>query len=194
MGLATCSVLAILAASWPAKAQTCPTGAKVPRQMIKIYNDSGTEWIFPELEVGLNKVDQWIQYACKITQTQADAGFNYATTLTNRFYINGVTGIAPGESVEITLPLYTQLAATVNPKEPNQYAEWWQGQNMQVFISHTRTPPVAYTNYFTKVVRKNQKTLDPKGPVDERTLPTCTGTIPCTLTFVNGGHVAKVWP
>jgi hypothetical protein len=195
-GLATCSVLAILAASWPARAQTCPTGKDVPRQTIKIYNDTTDAWIFPELEVGLNKVDNWIQYACKITQKQADEGFNYATTITNRFYINGTTGIAPGGNVVIALPLYTQLASTVNAKEPNQYAEWWQGENMQIFISKTRTPPSAYTNYFTKVARKNQKTLDPKGPVDERTLPTCTGTAPCTLTFVTDpeGTLPKFGP
>ena len=70
MGLATCSVLAILAASCPVKAQTCPTGRDVPRQTIKIYNDS-SQWIFPEVEVGTNNPDEWIQAICKITRTQA---------------------------------------------------------------------------------------------------------------------------
>ncbi len=89
MGLAGCSVLAILAASSPAKAQTCPTGTAVPFQTIKIFNDT-SQYIFAELEVGLNDPDQWIQMACNITQTQANQGkFHYATTLTNRFYING---------------------------------------------------------------------------------------------------------
>ena len=99
MGLGTCSVLAILAASWPAKAQTCPTkAAEIPVQTIKIYNNSTTDhpvYVFPELEVGLTGKDQWIQMACKLTQTQAKT-LTYATTLTNRFYINGTTGIGPG--------------------------------------------------------------------------------------------------
>ena len=64
------SVLAILAGGSPAKAQTCPTGTAVPLQTIKIFNDTA-EYIFAELEVGLNNPDQWIQMACNITQTQA---------------------------------------------------------------------------------------------------------------------------
>ena len=59
--------------------------------------------------------------------------YPYPTTITNRFYINGLTGIPPGGSVTITLPLYTQLVASVNPQSNNQYAEWWQGQNIQIF-------------------------------------------------------------
>ena len=142
IGLMTCSVLAILAGVWPAKAQTCPTGTAVPVQTVKIFNDT-PDYVFAELEVGLNNPDQWIQMACNITQTQAKT-FTYATTLTNRFYINGDKGIAPGGSVVITLPLYTQLAASVDPAKANQYAEWWQGQNMQIFTSPTPTPPLAY--------------------------------------------------
>ena len=122
LGLAACSVLAILAASSPTKAQTCPTGTAVPVQTIKIFNDT-SEYIFAELEVGLNNPDQWIQMACNLTQTQAKT-FTYARTLTNRFYINGDKGIAPGGNVVITLPLYTQLTASVDPTKPNQYAEW----------------------------------------------------------------------
>ena len=99
MGLGTCSVLAILAASWPAKAQTCPTKKEqIPVQTIKIYNDSTADhpvWIFPELEVGLPNPDQWIQMTCNIKQSQVKT-LTYATTLTNRFYINGTTGIGPG--------------------------------------------------------------------------------------------------
>jgi hypothetical protein len=68
--LVSCSLLAILAASSPAKAQTCPTGTAVPLQTIKIFNDTN-EYVFAEFEVGLNKVDQWIQMACNLTQTQA---------------------------------------------------------------------------------------------------------------------------
>ena len=67
-GLAGCAVLAILTVSSPAKAQTCPTGTAVPFQTIKIFNDTN-QYIFAELEVGLNDPDQWIQMACNITQT-----------------------------------------------------------------------------------------------------------------------------
>jgi hypothetical protein len=183
ISLAGCSLVAILVASSAAKAQTCPTGAAVPVQTIKIFNDT-TQYIFAELEVGLNDPDQWIQMACNITQTQANHGFNYATTLTNRFYINGANdGIPPGGSRVITLPLYTQLAASVDPTQPNQYAEWWQGQNMQIFASTTNTAPAAYANSLSGKARPDQKKLASAavGP----TWPTCTDqdNHSCTLTF-----------
>ena len=181
MVLASGSVLAILAAGGPAKAQTCPTGTDIPLQTIKIFNDS-PEYIFAELEVGLNNPDQWIQMACKITQTQAKT-FTYKTTLTNRFYINGDKGIAPGGSVVITLPLYTQLVASVDPTEANQYAEWWQGENMQIFASETDTAPLAYQHYSSGAARPNQKTLT--STATDPTWPTCvdeTGAA-CPLTF-----------
>lgn len=181
IGLAASSVMAILAASSPAKAQTCPTGTAIPVQTIKIFNDT-PDYVFAELEVGLNNPDQWIQMACKITQTQAKT-FTYATTLTNRFYINGDKGIAPGGSVVITLPLYTQITASVDPTKPDQYAEWWQGQNMQIFTSPTPTPPPAYQHYFSGAARPDQKQLMSAAP--NPTWPTCVdGTgASCPLAF-----------
>ena len=172
MGLMGCAVLAILAVSSPAKAQTCPTGTAVPFQTIKIFNDTN-QYIFAELEVGLNDPDQWIQMACNITQTQANKGaFHYATTLTNRFYINGPQdGIPPGGSRVITLPLYTQLAASVDPTKPNQYAEWWQGQNMQIFASPTNSAPAAYANSLNGTARPDQKKL--LSAASNPTWPTC---------------------
>jgi hypothetical protein len=180
--LASFSALAILVASSPAKAQTCPTGTAVPSQTIKIFNDT-PEYIFAELEVGKPDPDQWIQMACNITQTQANNGFNYGTTLTNRFYINGEKGIEPGGSVTITLPLYTQLAASVNPAKPDQYAEWWQGENMQIFASPTATAPLAYRNDLSGAARKNQHPLTSAAP--SPTWPTCTDqdNAACPLSF-----------
>jgi hypothetical protein len=182
MGIVGCAVLAILAVSSSAKAQTCPTGAAVPHQTIKIFNDT-TQYIFAELEVGLNDPDQWIQMACNITQTQANKGnFHYATTLTNRFYINGdQDGIPPGGSRVITLPLYTQLTASVDPTQPNQYAEWWQGQNMQIFASPTNTAPLAYQNSLSGKARPDQKKLS--SAASNPTWPTCVdqNNTPCQL-------------
>ena len=149
--VSACSVAAILAASCPAKAQTCPTGTAVPHQTIKIFNDS-LQYVFAELEVGTNDPDRWIQMACNITQAQAQGpnAFTYKETLNNRFYINGDKGIAPGGSVVITLPLYTQLAASVDPTQANQYAEWWQGENMQIFTSPTSDPATFLSKLFQR--------------------------------------------
>src|SRR5574337_121044 len=184
---------AILAAGSSARAQTCPTGASVPQQTIKIYNDSN-QYIFAELEVGTNGPDQWIQMACNITQTQAKT-FTYAETFNNRFYINGDKGIPPNGSVVITLPLYTQLAASVDPTQPNQYAEWWQGQNMQIFASPTATPPLAFENAFRGKARPDQKPLT--SAVGNPTWPTCvdqTGAA-CPLNFFyDDGTLPKYGP
>ena len=99
-------------------------------------------------------------------------GFKYATTLTNRFYINGPNdGIPPGGSRVITLPLYTQLAASVDPTQPNQYAEWWQGQNMQIFASTTNAAPAAYANSLSGKARPDQKKL--LSAASNPTWPTC---------------------
>jgi hypothetical protein len=176
------SALAILLAGAPAKAQTCPTGAAVPQQTIKIFNDT-TQYIFAELEVGLNNPDLWIQMACNITQTQAKT-FTYATTLTNRFYINGPQdGIPPGGNRVITLPLYTQLAGSVDPTKPDQYAEWWQGQNMQIFASPTNSAPLAYANSLSGKARPDQKKL--MSAAMNPTWPTCTDQsgATCQLAF-----------
>jgi hypothetical protein len=180
-GLAAFVAAAALAASCPAKAQTaCPDVP--PNMTIKIFNDSKDKWLFPELEVGLTGQDVWIQATCKVPNSQIPT-HPYPTTLTNRFYVNPTTGIAPGESVFITLPLYTQLVATVNPTVANQYVEWWQGQNMQMFVSDSSTPPKALTEYYsgTAVGHTNQTTLTSQA--QNPTWPTCTGTSACTLAF-----------
>ena len=181
--LAACSAAAILAAGCPAKAQMCPAGTDVPHQTIKIFNDS-LQYVFAELEVGTNDPDQWIQMACMITQTQAKT-YHYKETLNNRFYINGNQGIAPGASVVITLPLYTQLAASVDPTKANQYAEWWQGENMQIFTSPTATPPPSFQNYFSGQARPHQKQL--QSAAANPTWPSCTDqdNNACALTFVS---------
>ena len=181
VGLAALSAVAAIAVSCPAKAQTaCP--AVPPNMTIKIYNDSKDKWLFPELEVGLTNSDIWIQAICKVPNSQIGE-HPYPTTTTNRIYINPTTGIGPGQSVVITLPLYTQLVATVNPTAANQYAEWWQGENMQMFVSDTSTPPEAFTEYYkgTASGHTNQAALT--STAASPTFPTCTGTVACALAF-----------
>jgi hypothetical protein len=177
--LAACSAAAIVVAACPAKAQTCPT--QPPTQTIKIYNDSTGTWLFPELEVGIEGPDKgniWMQAICKVPNSKIGE-LKYARTQTNRFYINPTKGIAPGASVEITLPLFTQLVASVDPKMPNQYAEWWQGQNMQVFTSTSATPPEALQENYNGNLRGGQSEL--KSDASNPTWPTCAS--PCELKF-----------
>ena len=135
---------------------------------------------------------------CNVPDTDKDKLYPYPTTLTNRFYINGLTGIPPGGSVTITLPLYTQLAAPVVPTSNNQYAEWWQGQNIQIFAKTMGTgAPKAFENYFKGTAPSrpagSQKAMEfSAGNPDivlnasNPTKPTCAagGTLnSCTLSF-----------
>jgi hypothetical protein len=194
--LAACSAVAIFAASGSAMAAppNCPTQKGtgpgfIPVQTIKIFNDSLAQQIYAELEVGKPNPDLWIQDICNVPDAQKDKLYPYPTTLTNRFYINGLTGIPPGGSVMITLPLYTQLAATVVPTSNDQYAEWWQGQNMQIFAHPVGSgAPKAFQNYFkgTAPTRPAGSQMAMVFNASNPTKPTCTagGTLhSCTLSF-----------
>jgi hypothetical protein len=198
LALASCSVAAILAVGCPAKAQTCP--ATPPLHSIFIYNDT-PRYIFAELEAGLTGKptapgsDIWMQAICKVPDSQTET-LTYPQTITNRFYINPTTGIPPGGSVEIQIPLFTQLAANVDPTAQNQYAEWWQGENVEIYESATATPPTAYAQDYGGQLRPKQKTLlsNAANPV----WPKCTdqNNEPCPLAFFTDqdGNLPKFDP
>jgi hypothetical protein len=166
--------VAIFGACDLAKAQNCPS--QPPSQTLKIFNDSD-QYIFPELETGLGTPDVWIQAICQVPNSQIGV-LNYGRDKTFRFYINPEGGIAPGQSVSITIPLFTQLVTTVHPKLNDQYAEWWQGENIQIFSSPTSTPPRAFAEDYDSTSRKNQTPLT--SPVANATFPSCSG---CQLKF-----------
>jgi hypothetical protein len=207
--LTACSAVAIFAAAGSAMAApppNCPTQAGtgpgfVPVQTIKIFNDTGQQ-IFAELEVGKPNPDLWIQDICNVPDAGKDQNTPYPTTVTNRFYINGLTGIPPGGSVAITLPLYTQLTATVDPTANDQYAEWWQGQNMQIFAQPVGTgAPVSLQHYFngTAATRPAGSQQPMVFNASNPTKPTCAagGALnSCTLTFVTdtAGTLPKFAP
>jgi hypothetical protein len=207
--LTACSAVAIFAATGSAMAApppNCPTQLGtgpgfVPFQTIKIFNDTAQQ-IFAELEVGLSNPDLWIQDICNVPELNKNTLFPYPTTVTNRLYINGLTGIPPGGSVAITLPLYTQLAATVDPTANDQFAEWWQGQNMQIFAQPVGTgAPLSLQNYFngTSHTRPAGSQKPMVFNANNPTKPTCaaSGTLnSCTLTFVTdtAGTLPKFAP
>jgi hypothetical protein len=208
--LMACSVVAIFAANGSAMAAApppnCPTQMGtgpgfVPFQTIKIFNDTARQ-IFAELEVGKPNPDLWIQDICNVPDAGKDQNTPYPTTVTNRIYINGLTGIPPDGSVAITLPLYTQLAATVDPKANDQFAEWWQGQNMQIFAEPVGMgAPKSLQNYFngTAPTRPAGSQKPMVFNASNPTKPTCAagGALnSCTLTFVTdtAGTLPKFAP
>src|SRR5262249_14498744 len=68
----------------------------------------------------------------------------------------------------ITLPLYTQLVADVNPKEPDQYIDWWNGGRVSIYESAGGMPPKALVVDYT--MRATQTRVV---PVAGAALPTC---------------------
>lgn len=202
LGLAAVGVAAILA-GFPARA-ACPTAFPpdvpgMPLQHIKIFNDTDV-WLFPTLDTGqhpLGDGDIWMQGIFEVPNSQSPFSSNptkgncaYPVTQNYRIYINEASGIAPGGSVDLILPLFTQLVANPSGTVNNEYAEWWQGQNLWIFSSSSASPPAAVKNWFGNVngVRPNQKKLTAATSGFNK-LPTCTYTPksgaakPCGLDF-----------
>jgi hypothetical protein len=202
--LAGCCAAAILAGR-PAKAQNqnCPTsGVSVPVQHIKIFNDSH-QYLYPVLDTGQNPNplgDIWMQAIFSVPNSKTPFGMppgtcSYGEDLDFRIYINEASGIEPGGSVDITVPLFTQLAATPDPTQTNQWVDWWRGENIWIYANSAATPPRALQEYHDNPIR--QGTMDPylpgqkplKSAAANPTLPTCTYTPPnsapvsCVLNF-----------
>jgi hypothetical protein len=142
----------------------------VPTMTMKIFNDDPAHYIFPVLTTGQGMVDIWLQAIFQIPQDQ-NGNFPYPRDKSFRIYINPSKGIGPGQSVTITVPLYTQLVTSVAPKQPNQYIDWWNGGTIQLFGSDTATPPRALTDDLTN--RPGQQPVKEIAP--GAILPTCTG-------------------
>jgi hypothetical protein len=181
-----------------AQSPACPTnlpdGVQMPNMTIKIFNDDPDgHYIFPVLTTGQGSKDIWMQAIFAVPQalTGGPTGENpicpYGRAHNYRFYINPTAGIAPGKSVFITVPLYTQLVVSPNPKVADQYIDWWNGGTVQVFNSSTSTPPRALTedlNGMNSLL--NQQPLPTPPVVSPATpLPTCDATNPnpCALKF-----------
>jgi hypothetical protein len=181
-----------------AQSQQCPTNlpdnVQMPNMTIKIFNDDPDgHYIFPVLTTGQGPKDIWMQAIFKVPEalTGGAAGENpkcpYGRAHNYRFYINPTTGIAPGQSVFITVPLYTQLVVSPDPTVADQYIDWWNGGTIQVFNSSTSTPPRALTEDLANMnPLLNQQPLPTPPVVNPPTpLPTCDGSNPdpCALQF-----------
>jgi hypothetical protein len=149
----------------------------IPTMTIKIFNDDPDQYIFPVLATGKHTgADIWMQAIFQITRAQIATGkFPYVTNSVYRIYIEPTNGIAPGESVSITIPLYTQLVATPDPTQPDQYIDWWNGGTIQLFLDTMPQTPRALADDLTN--RANQQ------PVTGTTgaLPSCARR--CELQF-----------
>lgn len=84
----------------------------VKPKTITIFNNS-EKTIYPVLATSKNAVNEWIQGCFRTTKA-------YPTTYVYKLYINEARGIPKNTSVEITLPLYSELSR-------DRYITWWNG-------------------------------------------------------------------
>ncbi len=158
----------------------------VPTMPIKIYNNSPNFNIYPVLTTGTSTSSLWLQAWFKVPKAQM--GNNpYPKLNSFRFYINPTgTGIPPGESVTITLPLFTALVpkAKVDPKLPDQYIDWWGGGRIEIFDApvSTGSPPPALTALYTQ--RPTQTVVS---PILNTQIPTCQGCTGNLIMFKDTG-------
>lgn len=84
----------------------------VKAKTITIYNNSD-DIIYPVLATSKNAVNEWLQGCFRSVES-------YSTNYVYKLYVNEGTGIVPGSSVTITLPLYSKLSN-------ERYITWWNG-------------------------------------------------------------------
>lgn len=112
-----CFIVALLAQSSAANAVKCLNFAnknyELAPKTITIYNNSEST-IYPVISMSENKVNEWLQGCFR------DTSKNYPTEHVYKLYINEDKGLPSGSSVEVTLPLYSQLSE-------NDYITWWNG-------------------------------------------------------------------
>ena len=126
------------------------TDGKTPQMTFEIYNNSNLYNIYPVLFAGAaSKKDTWMQACFKLTNAELDAN-PYPRATQYRMYINccakGENGIPPHGSVTITLPLYSPLVASIDPKVSGQLIDWWQGGGINFYrvpAKNTLPPIVA---------------------------------------------------
>ena len=174
---------------------TCPPPSTVASMTIKIFNNDPSAYIFPVFTTGgpqkggSTEVQAWF---CK------GALSNYATNTNFRFYYNpgnpigsAGSGIAPGGSVTLKIPLYTSIT---DNRDFGPYIDWWTGDQIELFFGTSAGPPQAYTDLI------NGK--DPNNPnqtalsfSSTATIPDCVPTCPGLLKFfTDPASIAKANP
>jgi hypothetical protein len=140
-GLTTPLLLLFVGASTAAQAQTCPS-LSPPCKVIRIINNNDPNdptqkgnIMFPILEVGARGQDDWLRGQFNVQPAEGKTRL-YATTRVIRFYVGQGSshglGLAPGESVDITLPFYSTWKGG-DGSTPDGYIDWWNGGRVYLY-------------------------------------------------------------
>ncbi len=160
----------------------------VPTKTITVVNNSTDHTIFPVIFIGAKFTpsgpgvvpvsDLWMQAQFNVADVSTQV---FQTKLNYRIFVNRTTGIAPGGSVTVTLPFYTQLlAADANNlgKVDDQFIDWWNAA--RVFIFDDIAGLTAAYNANDDTMGNYVPPFDVV-PYAGAAVPTCTGTIACTV-------------
>lgn len=183
--LAACLAVAFLSFSFVnANAEAPPptidcTNGQTPQMTVKIYNNSRSYNIYPVLFAGApSATDTWMQACFQLKNDQiTDNPYPRATQY--RMYIDccskGENGIPPGGSVTVTLPLYSPLVGSIDPRSPSQFIDWWQGGGINFYQAPADDtgPPKVLEQHWDADQNRNEVTLAANPPV-------CAG---CKLHF-----------
>jgi len=166
--------LVLLAAGYvaSAKAQT----PAPPTKQIVIYNNADKDTtIYPALWVGRMSnsanPDAWLQGYFTVADPSAQ---KFNTTKVYLAFFNRRHGIAPGKSLTITVPFYTQL------KQPgprgagattDEYIDWWNAMRLVIFDSRTAVT-AAYQYYDHK---EGKAPVPAVSPPAGAAIPLCAG-------------------
>jgi hypothetical protein len=166
------------AAAAPPQSINCTNG-QTPTMTVEIYNDSASYNIYPVLFAGApSGTDTWMQACFQLTDAQL-AGSPYPRATQYRMYIDccakGENGIPPGGSESITLPLYSPLVGSIDPKQSGQLIDWWQGGGINFYRSPVTNaePPAVLQQHWKGDQQGNEVT-------PENNPPTCSS---CNLHF-----------
>jgi len=143
-----------------------------PVMTVKIFNNSPDYNIYPVLSTGTADVDKWLQAAQKIPKAKLAAN-PFPKRNEFRLYLAPTgDGIPPGGSLELTLPLLSQLVPTdkIDPKKTDQFVDWWGGGRVEIFSAPAKDhkPPVQLTEAINK--RPRQSVVN---PIAKTPLPIC---------------------
>ena len=167
-------------------AVACAYTDPVPCKKLRIYNNNPANgsniFVFFESFIQLaTKADLWMQAQFKVTDWNSNfvSPRRFVTTRLRRAYIQigNDQGIAPGQSVDIAVPFYTQLLTTTADnlgKIPDQYIDWWNSGRIVFFDSPAAYHSVIVTNSPETTVPGGGLPPSPVKYLAGAALPTCT--------------------
>jgi hypothetical protein len=157
------------AAAAPPQSINCTNG-QTPTMTVEIYNDSANYNIYPVLFAGApSGTDTWMQACFQLTDAQL-GGNPYPRATQYRMYIDccakGENGIPPGGSETITLPLYSPLVGSIDPKQSGQLIDWWQGGGINFYRAPVKKmePPTVLQQHWKGDQTGNEVTLADNPP------------------------------